>query len=60
MPFEPWGMVGNMSHRGVEGDDMSQCSLLFVLILAQMAFRGMPAKIFGLEGPRMPIEHQTP
>ena len=57
LPFEPWTMVTGMSHRGLEGDDMRQYSMTFVYVLLQMAMRGFTSKLFGNEGPRMPIEH---
>jgi hypothetical protein len=60
LPFEPWGLVSNMSHRGLYGEDKNEYSCIFIYILAQMAFRGTIAKLMGTEGPRLPIEHQTP
>jgi hypothetical protein len=33
IPFEPWGMLTNMSHRGLSGDDMQEFSLVFVYML---------------------------
>jgi hypothetical protein len=60
LPFEPWGMVSGMSHRGLEGEDMSEFSMTFIYVLTQSAVRGMIGKIMGSEGPRMPVEHQTP
>jgi hypothetical protein len=57
LPFQPIGMVSNMSHRGIDGDNMSQVSMTFIYILLQMATRGCASKITGSEGPRMPIEH---
>jgi len=46
-----------MSHRGIEGEDMSQFGMIFLYVLAQSAVRGMIGKINGSEGPRMPVEH---
>lgn len=60
LPFEPHSMVTNMTHRGLEGDDMSQVSVVFIYIMLQMALRGNISKITGSDGPRMPIEFQTP
>jgi hypothetical protein len=60
LPFEPWGLVSNMSHRGLTGDDTKECGLLFLYVLLQMAVRGCAGKLFGNESPRLPIEHQTP
>lgn len=33
LPFEPYGFVTGMSHRGLEGDDMKQVSMTFLCIL---------------------------
>jgi hypothetical protein len=60
MPFVPNGMVSGMSHRGLNGDDMQLGSLFFVVMLSNMAFRGILPKLLGTEAPRMPMEHQTP
>jgi len=60
MPFQPWGMVSGMSHRGIEGDDLSQCGMTFIFILLSMSFRGLPSKLLGVEAPRMPMDLQTP
>ena len=60
LPFQPWSMVSGMSHRGLEGEDMNEFSMIFIYVLSQMAFRGMIGKIMGSEGPRMSVEHQTP
>ena len=60
LPFDPWGMVGNMSHRGLGGEDMQECSMLFLYMLLQMILRGSVSKLAGTESPRMPVEHQTP
>lgn len=60
LPFEPFGVVTGMSHRGLEGDDMRQVSLTFLCILFTMGTRGMLGKITGADGPRLPIEISTP
>lgn len=33
LPFQPYGFVAGMSHRGIEGDDFSQVSMTFICIL---------------------------
>ena len=60
LPFVPAGMISSISHRGLEGDDMSEYSMMFVFVVLQMALRGSVSKLMGNEAPRMPIEHQTP
>jgi len=53
-------MVGGMSHRGLEGDDLGECSMLFIYILLTMALRGNVGKFTGTDGPRLPMDLQTP
>lgn len=57
MPFEPWGLISSVSHRGLEGEDLNQYNLLFFLVLSNAAFRGYISKALGYDPPRMPIEH---
>jgi len=33
LPFEPFGVVTGMSHRGLEGDDMKLVSMTFLCVL---------------------------
>jgi calcium load-activated calcium channel len=40
LPFEPFGFVTGLSHRGLEGDDMRECSATFIYVLSGMALRG--------------------
>lgn len=60
LPFEPFGMVAGMSHRGLEGEDMTQVSMTFLCILFSMGTRGMLGKITGSDGPRLPLDISTP
>jgi hypothetical protein len=60
LPFEPYGFVSGMSHRGLEGEDTREVSLTFICVLFQMATRGLIGKLTGSDGPRMPLELSTP
>ena len=60
LPFEPFGYVQSMSHRGLSGDDSQLVSLTFIMILSNMAFRGMLPKLMGVDAPRLPVEQQAP
>ena len=60
LPFEPVNMVSNMSHRNIVDPNMKLVSPFFIFMLANMSMRGLLGKIMGHEGPRMPVDHQTP
>ena len=60
LPFTPFGMASNISHKGLTGDDTQEYSLMFVYMLAQMALRGMVGKLTGNEMLRMPVEMRLP
>ena len=49
-----------MSHRNIENEDMTLVSPFFIFMLLNMSLRGILGKVLGNEGPRMPIDHQTP
>ena len=34
LPFVPFGMVTSMSHRGIDGEDWQEVSLIFIFILS--------------------------
>ena len=60
LPFEPWGQVAAMSHRNIEDENMRLVSPFFIFMLANMSTRTLLGKILGHEGPRLPVDHQTP
>ena len=58
LPFKPFSFVSQLTHRGLSGEDMQDCSLFAVFIMAQAAFRGSISKLLGNpEGPRMPMDY---
>ena len=58
LPFKPFEFVTSMTHRGLEGTDMSEVSVFCIYALAQAAFRGSVSKLLGNpEGPRMPMDY---
>lgn len=52
LPFEPIGLVQGMSHRNLMGNDMKDCSMLFIYILASIGIRPQIQKLFGNTPPR--------
>ena len=47
LPFEPFALVRNITHRNLIGSDWYECSVIFFYILSSMAFRPTMQKIFG-------------
>ena len=47
LPFEPLSVLTRMTHRGLPGDDYSECSMTFILILSSMAIRPNVKKYLG-------------
>jgi hypothetical protein len=60
LPFEPMDFVSNLSHRNIDDPNKKLVSPFFIIMLTGMAIRGIISKITGLEGPRMPLDLQTP
>eukprot|EP01017_Pseudomicrothorax_dubius_P025391 TRINITY_DN2744_c0_g1_i1.p1 TRINITY_DN2744_c0_g1~~TRINITY_DN2744_c0_g1_i1.p1 ORF type:complete len:186 (-),score=48.36 TRINITY_DN2744_c0_g1_i1:180-737(-) len=52
LPFQPFGLIQGITHRGLIGDDMTECSYIFLYILTSIIVRGNIQKIFGFEPPR--------
>eukprot|EP01117_Protostelium_nocturnum_P007483 TRINITY_DN2675_c0_g1_i1.p1 TRINITY_DN2675_c0_g1~~TRINITY_DN2675_c0_g1_i1.p1 ORF type:complete len:171 (-),score=56.25 TRINITY_DN2675_c0_g1_i1:25-537(-) len=51
LPFEPFGFIQGISHRGLEGNDYKDCSMAFFYLLASMALRTNIQKILGTAPP---------
>lgn len=51
LSYTPAGFFTNITHKGLEGDDMTQASWLFVFILTNMATKPLIAKAMGTEQP---------
>merc|ERR1712130_1064869 len=47
LPFTPFGFIKGLSHRGIEGDDFTDCSFIFLYILSNMSIRTSFQKICG-------------
>ena len=52
LPFEPFSLLRKISHRGIEGENFTECSALFLYILSGIIFRTNIQKIFGFEAPQ--------
>eukprot|EP00911_Craspedida_sp_UC1_P000154 UC1_evm1s123 len=47
LPFEPFGFITGLTHRGLEGDDYRDCSFLFIYVLLLVPARTAIQKFFG-------------
>ena len=56
LPFEPFSLMRNLSHRNLEGNDFTDCSMIFVYILSNVSLRPILQKLLGVSGPRTPYQ----
>ncbi|KAK9091512.1 hypothetical protein Sjap_024689 [Stephania japonica] len=52
LPFHPASLVQKMSHRGVVGDDVTDCSMAFLYFLCSISIRTNLQKFLGFAPPR--------
>lgn len=52
LPFSPIGIVRKMSHRGLPGDDSTDCSMAFLYFLCSISIRTNLQKFLGFAPPR--------
>jgi uncharacterized membrane protein (DUF106 family) len=52
LPFMPIGFVRKMSHRGLSGDDATDCAMPFLYLLCSISIRTNLQKFLGFSPPR--------
>ncbi|PWA47170.1 hypothetical protein CTI12_AA500270 [Artemisia annua] len=52
LPFVPFKIVQKMSHRGLRGDDYTDCSMAFLYFLCSISIRTNLQKFLGFSPPR--------
>ena len=52
LPFVPVSFLTSMSHRNLAGDDMTDCSMHFFLIMISIAIRSNAKKLLGVKRPK--------
>lgn len=52
LPFKPFGLVMKMSHRGLQGNDPTDCSMAFLYFLCSISIRTNLQKFLGFAPPR--------
>ena len=59
LPFTPFSMLQGITHRNLPGDDMTDCSMIFIYLLTSFIVRNNIQKIFGFS-PRTPFNMWEP
>jgi len=52
LPFDPFFLIRGITHRGLQGDDFTECSYMFMYIIVSYIVRANIQKVFGFEPPR--------
>lgn len=52
LPFHPIPLMQKMSHRGLPGDDATDCSMVFLYMLCSVSIRSNLQKFLGFSPPR--------
>ena len=60
LPFDPPSFFIGMTHTGVPGDNYRQVSPAFLSMMTGLSIKNLISRYNGFDGPRMPLEHQTP
>ena len=59
LPFEPFSLMRNITHRNITGIDYTDSSMIFIYILSNVSLRPMITKILGFAGPRTTMQQQS-
>ena len=60
LPFVPFSLISGITHRGLIGEDMTDCSFIFIYILSGMVFRTVIQKLCGFEGAKQSFMPMMP
>eukprot|EP00123_Amoebidium_parasiticum_P022236 comp8294_c0_seq1/m.3698 comp8294_c0_seq1/g.3698 ORF comp8294_c0_seq1/g.3698 comp8294_c0_seq1/m.3698 type:complete len:204 (-) comp8294_c0_seq1:265-876(-) len=58
LPFVPFGFIQGMSHRGLSGEDYTECNYLFIYVVASMITRPLVQHLFGV-APKRGVEEPS-
>lgn len=59
LPFVPFGLIQGLTHRGLPGNDMTDCSMIFLYVLTSYIVRADIQKYFGF-APKTPFSMWNP
>ena len=55
LPFEPFKMASGLTHYGIEGDDLHDCSMSFLYVLINLTIGNYTKKLLSVEGERVTL-----
>ena len=53
LPFKPFSLLSKISHSGIPGKDLTECSAMFLYILSSLVIRSILQKILGFTTPSL-------
>ena len=53
LPFQPASFISGLTHYGLEGSNMRECSMTFIYVLCNLTFGNYAKKALSLEGERV-------
>jgi hypothetical protein len=59
IPFQPFGLVGGLTHRGIESEDLTDANFQFVYWLGSLLFRDILNRAFGFQMPQLKMFNQA-
>ena len=60
LPFQPASFLSGLTHYGLPGDNMRECSMTFIYILCNLTFGNYVKKVLALEGERVTLPQASP
>ncbi|EAR95252.2 integral membrane protein (macronuclear) [Tetrahymena thermophila SB210] len=55
LPFAPISFITGLTHRGLSGEDFSDCAYIFIYVQVAYIWRTNIQKLFGFEAPKSPM-----
>ncbi|KAL4505901.1 hypothetical protein ABPG72_013662 [Tetrahymena utriculariae] len=55
LPFDPFSFITGLTHRGISGEDFSDCAYIFIYVQVAYIWRTNIQKFFGFEAPKSPM-----
>ena len=60
LPFQPAGFISGITHYGLPGENMRECSMTFIYVLCNLTFGNYAKKLLALEGDRVNLPQASP